>query len=54
MKTNAPKFTTWLIAIILGVVGIFLFLAGKWAPYNFWLLVVGFALLALATLFKGL
>jgi len=58
MKMNPPRVVTWLISLIIGVVGILLhldvikvsFLAG----YDFWLVVVGFGLLIIATLFKGL
>ena len=58
MKTNAPRRITWLISLIIGVVGILVhqgvlkiaFLAG----YGFWLLVIGFGLLILATIFKDL
>jgi len=54
MKMNPPKFITWLIALILGVVGIILYILGKWAPYNFWLVVAAFALFVLASFLKGL
>ncbi len=58
MRMNAPRWITWLIALITGVVGILVhqgilkmaFLAG----YGFWLVVIGFGLLILATLFKNL
>ncbi len=58
MKTNAPKFITWVICLIVGVLGIlghlniikvaFLMVNG------FWMLVVAFGLLILATILKGL
>ncbi|MDO4566728.1 MAG: hypothetical protein Q4B42_05295 [Oscillospiraceae bacterium] len=53
---NAPKKLTWLIALILGVLGI----VGSFtaipfvSAYAFWFLAAGFALLALGCLFKGL
>lgn len=56
MKTNAPKQVTWLIAVVLGVLGI----AGKMvpigeiAPYSFWLVTAGFAALALGCVIKDL
>jgi len=58
MKMNPPRLVTWLISLIIGVVGILVhlnvikvsFLVG----YDFWLVVVGFGLLIIATLFKGL
>ena len=56
MKLSAPKQTTWWIAVIAGVLGIL----GTWVSIPvvsgiaFWLLLVGFVLLALATFFKDL
>lgn len=56
MKTNAPKSVIWLIAVILGVLGIagkFVFIANVSAN-AFWLVAVGFVLLALGTVLRGL
>jgi len=56
MKLSAPKQGTWWVAVIVGVAGILAnfvtipFLSG----ISFWLVVVGFVLLALATYMKGL
>ena len=56
MKLNAPKVITWWISVIIGVLGIVAsfvtipLLSGL----AFWLVVVGFALLALGTFLKGL
>jgi len=59
MKLNAPKFLTWLIAVVLGVLGILFFadvlkdfLSLK--QYAFWLVTAGFGLLTLGTFLKGL
>jgi len=55
MKLNAPKKTTWWVAIVLGAVGIIAkfgfisFLTG----FAFWLVVAAFVILALATYLKG-
>lgn len=55
MKLNAPKQIIWIIAVILGVLGILgvlvtiPFISG----YAFWLVTLGFALLALGTALKG-
>lgn len=57
MKLNAPNQTFWLIAVVLGVLGIL----GKMAVISaavitgnaFWLVTIGFAILALTTMFKG-
>ncbi|MFH1446468.1 MAG: hypothetical protein ABIG43_03540 [Chloroflexota bacterium] len=56
MKLSAPKSITWLIAVIVGVVGFFaeILPIAILAPYAFLLVVVAFVLLALATLLKGL
>jgi len=58
MKMNAPKTVTWLVAVIVGVVGILLSLGVVAipiiSPYAFWLVAAAFILLALATLLKGL
>jgi len=57
MRLNAPKQITWIIALILGVVGI---LANLTAipvitpTIGFWLVVVGWALLLIASITRGL
>jgi hypothetical protein len=55
MGLSAPKQVTWIIALILGIVGI----VGQVAipalsGYGIWILAVGWVLLILATLFEGL
>ena len=56
MKLSAPKNLTWWIAVILGVLG----LLGNFMTLpvvggmSFWLLFLGFAILALATAMEGL
>ena len=60
MKLSAPKTVVWVIAVIIGVVGILAFFIGgpdhqlifTWDM--FWLPTIGFVVLALATLLKGL
>lgn len=60
MQLNAPKKTTWWIALIVGVVGVLLHLislpALAFVPFGlgFWLVVVAFVLLLLATYLTGL
>ena len=56
MKLSAPKQAVWLIAVILGVLGILAFygIIAPLAAYSFWLVVIAFVLLALATLLKNL
>jgi len=57
MKYSAPKQITWIIGLILGIVGI---LANLMAlpvitpVIGFWLLAVGWALMIIATITKGL
>ena len=56
MKLNAPKNVTWWIAVVVGVLGVL----GSFvslplvSAYDFLFVVIGFVLLALATLLKGL
>lgn len=56
MRLNAPRFLTFMIALILGVLGI----VSRFVPiplvsvYGFWFVAAGFVLLALAAIFKGL
>jgi hypothetical protein len=60
MNLSAPKTITWWIALIVGLVGIVLHLMALPAlaivPFGlgFWLVVVAFVLLLLATYLKGL
>lgn len=55
MKLSAPKQMLWLVAVIVGVLGILgNFVATPFiSAYAFWLVAVGFALLALGTAMKG-
>jgi hypothetical protein len=56
MNLSEPKFITWLIAVILGVLGIIATLVTipVLSGFAFWLLAAGFVLLVLATMLKGL
>jgi len=56
MKLSAPKMITWLIAVLLGIIGLVAYLGSVSAltPYAFWLAALGLALLAVATVVKGL
>jgi protein-S-isoprenylcysteine O-methyltransferase Ste14 len=57
MKLSAPKQITWIIALILGVVGILANVAAipvVTPAIGFWLLVVGWLLLLIATITHGL
>lgn len=57
MKLSAPKNLTWIIGVVLGVLG----LLGNFMPtlpvvggFSFWLVFLGFAILAVATFVDGL
>ena len=56
MKLSAPKGITFLIAVILAVIGALASHGTIHLPpgYAFWLVVVGFVVLALGNLVKGL
>jgi hypothetical protein len=56
MKLNAPKKNTWLIAVILGVVGIVAsFVTIPYiSAYAGYLVMAGFGILAVSTFLKGL
>lgn len=56
MKLTPPKTITWWIAVILGVLGLLgsLTKIAFVSPNAFWFVFIGFALLAIATLVKGL
>ena len=56
MKLSAPKNVTWWVAVVVGVLGILGTLVSipLVSANAFWFVFVGFVLLALATLLKGL
>ncbi len=57
MKLSAPKQITWIIALILGIVGILATLVTLpviTPVLGFWLVVVGWLLLLIATITSGL
>lgn len=56
MRLSAPKKVTWIVAVVLGALGVLgVFAAIPVVSANaFWFVVVGFVLLALATLLGGL
>jgi len=56
MNLSAPKNVTWIVAVIAGVLGLLgHFMSIPFATANsFWLLAIGFVLLALATWMEGL
>ena len=58
MRLTPPAQTTWLVALILGVLGIFIRTGALRLPGlgfdAFWLVVLAFALLVIAPLSRGL
>lgn len=57
MTLSSPKMITWVIALILGVIGILANLVALpvvSATLGFWLLVIAFLLLLVASVVKGL
>jgi hypothetical protein len=59
MRLSAPKMITWVVALILGVIGILIHVGSVSivaVPFGlgFWLVAVAFVLLLVATLLKGL
>jgi hypothetical protein len=55
MRLNAPKKITWYVAILIGIGGIIVKLVGGpvFEPYSFWIVVIGWLILVLATYFPG-
>jgi len=54
MKLTPPKQITFWISLILGIAGVVLFFIPGLFLYGFWVLFIGFALLTVALLVKGL
>jgi hypothetical protein len=55
MKLSAPSQIAWIIAVILGVLSLLTFVVAIpfVSTYAFWFMAVGWLVLLLATLFKG-
>ncbi len=55
MRTNAPNFGVWLVAVIVGALGLLgrLVVIPVATEYSFWLVAIGFVVLALANIIKG-
>ncbi len=57
MRLTAPKFYTFVIAVVLALVGFIIQLVKPdllFANFGFWLLAVGFVLLAIGNFFEGI
>lgn len=54
MNLNAPKKISWLVALVLGVIGIIFMLIPAVSGLAFWVVLVGLVLMLLATYLEGL
>ena len=54
MKLSEPKVITFIIAIVIAFVALLAYFGVFLGGYEFWILLVAFALLALANLLNGL
>lgn len=56
MKLNAPKQISWIVALVLGILGLLgaLFTIPLLTNFAFWFVFVALLLLLLATFFEGL
>ncbi len=56
MKPSAPKKNLWIIALIVGILGIVAHFVSipNVSQYSVWLIIVGFVLLVVGTSFKGI
>mgnify|MGYP001080201670 FL=1 len=54
MKLTEPKVVTFIVAIVIAFIALLAYFGVFLGGYEFWILFVGFALLALANMLKGL
>jgi hypothetical protein len=55
MKLSTPRFYTFVVAVLVAIVGFILQLANVgFTNLGFWLVVVGFVILAIGNLFEGI
>ncbi len=56
MKLSAPKQVTFWVAVVIGLIGLVVQIAqiSILLPYAFWIVVVGFVILILGNMVKGL
>lgn len=55
MKLSAPRFYTFVVAVLAAIVGLILQLASiGFTNLGFWLVVIGFVILAIGNLFEGI
>ena len=55
MNLSAPKNLTWIVAVVIGVLGLLAQLTGMTSEtIAFWLVFLGFAVLAVATYIDGI
>lgn len=54
MKLSAPKIITFLVAVVIAVLGVIASFIGTFQPYALWIVLVAFVLLAVGNLFEGI
>jgi hypothetical protein len=56
MRPSSPRYVTWLLSLVLGVLGLLGHIAAipVISGWSFWLVLAGLGLLLLATIVKGL
>lgn len=54
MKLSEPKVITFWIAVVFAVLGVLGLFVGALAAYSFWLVLIGFVILAAGNMVKGL
>jgi hypothetical protein len=56
MKLSAPKQVTFWVAVVIGLIGLIAYIVPipMVSPFAFWVVVLGFVILALANLLEGL
>lgn len=54
MQLNAPKQITWVIALVLGILGLLFFFFPATNVYAFWVMTIAFVVVMASTVLKGL
>lgn len=54
MKLSAPKVITFLIAVVIAILGVIANFITMLNPYALWIVLVAFVLLAIGNLFEGI
>jgi len=54
MKLSAPKMITFLIAVVIAILGVIANFISTFQPYALWIVLVAFVLLLIGNLFEGI